>query len=53
MYGFFNPTADRSVPGLAEADLGLIPSSISLVWRQDGFDKKERESAWFLYRKTR
>ena len=52
MYGFFNSAADPAVPGLAEADLGLIPTSLNLVWRQDGFDKKERESAWFLYQKV-
>ena len=51
MYGFFNPDPGRSGHGLAEADLDLIPASMSLVWRQDGFDKRERTSAWFLYRK--
>jgi len=52
MYGFFNPTADQTHNGLAEADLESIPASIKLVWRQDGFDKGERPSAWFLFRKT-
>ena len=51
MYGFFNPTSDQTVPGLAEADLDLIPASMSLVWRRDGLEKEERPSAWFLYRK--
>ena len=53
MYGFFNLDPASDSPGLAEADLGLIPASISLVWRQDGFDKRERTSAWFLYQKLR
>ena len=53
MYGFFNPTPHQSDHGLAEADLDLIPASMSLVWRQDGFDKRERSSAWFLYQKRK
>ena len=53
MYGFFNPAADSSIPGLAEADLELIPASMKLIWRQDGFDKNERTSAWFLYQKQK
>jgi len=36
----------------AEADLELIPASLTLIWRQDGFDRGERPSAWFLYRKA-
>lgn len=52
MYGFFNPDAASNDPGLAEADLELVPASLTLVWRQDGFDKRERPSAWFLYRKA-
>jgi cyclopropane fatty-acyl-phospholipid synthase-like methyltransferase len=51
MYGFFNPDPASNSPGLAEADLDLIPASMTQVWRQDGFDKRERTSAWFLYRK--
>jgi ubiquinone/menaquinone biosynthesis C-methylase UbiE len=49
MYGFFN--SDQSRPGLAEADLDLISASFTQVWRQDGFDRGERSSAWFLYQK--
>lgn len=60
MYGFFNSDPFRSAqdtpasdsPGLAEADLELIPTSMTQVWRQDGFDKWERTSAWFLYQKV-
>lgn len=52
MYGFFEP-ADQSGPGLAEADLELIQASMIQVWRQDGLEKEERPSAWFLYRKNR
>jgi len=51
MYGFFNPTSDQTQHGLTEADLDLISASLSQVWRQDGFDRGERTSAWFLYQK--
>ncbi len=53
MYGFFNPDPASNNPGLAEADLNLIPASMTQVWRQDGFDRGERTSAWFLYQKTK
>lgn len=52
MYGFFNPDPHQSGHGLAEADLELIPASMKLTWRQDGFDKRERTSAWFLFQKV-
>jgi cyclopropane fatty-acyl-phospholipid synthase-like methyltransferase len=52
MYGFFNSSADQTQTGLAEADLDLIPASMTLVWRQDGFDKREKPSAWFLFQKV-
>ena len=48
MYGFF---ASGTGPGLAEADLDLVPASMKRIWRQDGFDKQERPSAWFLFQK--
>ena len=37
----------------ATRSLELGPASMSLVWRQDGFDRRERTSAWFLYQKKR
>ncbi len=50
MYGFFKPEAHLPGPGLAEADIDLISArGLTLLSRQDGFDKKERPSAWFLY----
>jgi cyclopropane fatty-acyl-phospholipid synthase-like methyltransferase len=51
MYGFFNPDSNQTQNGLAEADLDLIPALLTQVWRQDGFDRGERSSAWFLYQK--
>ena len=53
MYGFFNPSPHQPGPGLAEADLDLIPASMQLVWRQDGFDRRERSSAWLLFQKKK
>ncbi len=52
MYGFFAPDAHHAGPGLAEADLSLVPASLTLLWRQDGTERGERPSAWFAYRKT-
>jgi len=52
MYGFFDTSPDQTGPGLVEADLDLIPDSITQIWRQDGFDKWKRTSAWFLYQKS-
>jgi ubiquinone/menaquinone biosynthesis C-methylase UbiE len=53
MYGFFKPDADLSAPGLAQSDLDMIPARrLTQISRTDGFDKRERPSAWFLYQKT-
>ncbi len=52
LYAFFQSESHQSESGLAEGDLDLIPASFSLVWRQDGFDKQERASAWFLFQKN-
>jgi hypothetical protein len=53
MYGFFKPAPHLPGPGLAAQDLDMISArGITLLSRQDGFDKKERASAWFLFQKT-
>jgi hypothetical protein len=50
LYGFFKPNPLHSGPGLVEADIDMISArGLTLVSRKDGFDKKERPSAWFLY----
>jgi ubiquinone/menaquinone biosynthesis C-methylase UbiE len=50
MYRIFRPAAPpRSTPGLVEADLELNHTQMTPVWRRDGFDRRERPSAWFLY----
>ena len=51
MYGFFKPGPPQSGPGLVEADINRISSRFTLLSHQDGFDKRERPSAWFLYQK--
>jgi ubiquinone/menaquinone biosynthesis C-methylase UbiE len=49
MYGFFNPTPLQSGPGLAEADIDILSSRLTLISRQNGFERSKRPSAWFLY----
>jgi len=60
MYGFFNqdPSTSsgqrplQSGTGLTEADIDLISARFSVLSRQDGFDRRERTSAWFLFQKS-
>jgi ubiquinone/menaquinone biosynthesis C-methylase UbiE len=53
MYGFFKPSPDPTDPGLVDSDLGMISAqTFTLLLRRDGFDKRERPSAWFLYQKV-
>ena len=53
MYGFFKPDSHQPGPGLAAPDLDLIHArGLSLLSRADGFDKRERPSAWFLFQKS-
>jgi len=52
MYGFFKPDTLPSGPGLVEADINLTSSRFVLRSRQDGFDKRNQPSAWFLFQKT-
>ena len=51
MYAFLKPDAAQTGTGLAEADVDLILSRLSLIWRRDGWDKPEKPSAWFLFQK--
>ena len=51
MYGFFKPNSPQTGPGLVEADIDILSSRFTLISRQDGFDKRERPSAWFLFQK--
>jgi cyclopropane fatty-acyl-phospholipid synthase-like methyltransferase len=57
MYSFINPNPSTSsgqrplqpAIGLVEAEISLLSSRFSLLSRQNGFDRRERHSAWFLF----
>jgi SAM-dependent methyltransferase len=51
LYAFLSPGTPRSGHGLDEADINRIAAPLTLVSRRDGFDKRERQSAWFLFQK--
>ena len=52
LYAILKNTPDGSRPGLTPADVELIQSSgLQLVNRTDGWDKRDRPSAWFLFRR--
>ena len=51
MYGFLTPGTPRSGHGLAEVEIDFISSQLTLISRRNGFDKRERTSAWFLFQK--
>lgn len=52
MYGFVKSDTLQAGTGLAQADLQLVSSTLTLVSRRDGTDdKRDRKSAWFLYQK--
>jgi len=52
MYGFVNSGTSQSAPRLAEAEIDRISDQFSLVSRQNGLDRREQPSAWFLFQKT-
>jgi SAM-dependent methyltransferase len=53
MYGFYAPAANPSSPQIADSDLDMISArAFNLLSRRNGFDKRERPSAWFLYQKV-
>ena len=51
MYGFLKSGPLQTGSGLLEADIERISSQLSLVSRRDGFDNRDKPSAWFLYQK--
>jgi ubiquinone/menaquinone biosynthesis C-methylase UbiE len=52
LYGMLKSSPEDSRPGIRSADLQLIESSgLRLVSRKDGWDKRGRSSAWFLYQR--
>jgi cyclopropane fatty-acyl-phospholipid synthase-like methyltransferase len=51
MYGFLKANPNDPATGLAEWDIEQILTSLTPIWRRDGFDERERSSAWFLFQK--
>lgn len=50
MYGFFKQSPHQPGPGLVDSDVELIQRhNLILASRKDGWDKRERPSAWFLW----
>jgi ubiquinone/menaquinone biosynthesis C-methylase UbiE len=53
MYGFLASGTQPTSLGLTDSDLNMISAQgLTLLSRRNGFDKRERPSAWFLYQKT-
>jgi cyclopropane fatty-acyl-phospholipid synthase-like methyltransferase len=51
LYAFLSPGTPRSGHGLTESEISLISTRFTLLSQRDGFDKRERTSAWFLFQK--
>ncbi len=52
MYGMLKSASEDPRPGLTPADVDLIQASgLQLISRKDGWDKRERPSAWFLFQR--
>ena len=51
LYSFLKSEPEQTGPGLTEAEVDTLSSRLRLVSRRDGFDKRERNSAWFLFQK--
>ncbi len=53
MYGFLTQAAASSTLGVADSDLSRISArGFALLTQRNGFDGRERPSAWFLYQKV-
>lgn len=53
MYGFINPGTPHSMTGLAQTEIDLISTQLTLTSRRDGNDTgRSRPSAWFLFQKN-
>jgi ubiquinone/menaquinone biosynthesis C-methylase UbiE len=54
VYGFLAQAADSSAPRIESTDLSRISAQgLTLLSQRNGFDKRERPSAWFLYQKSK
>jgi cyclopropane fatty-acyl-phospholipid synthase-like methyltransferase len=52
LYAFLSPGTPRSGHGLGEAEISQISTRFRLLSRRDGFDRRERSSAWMLFQKS-
>jgi len=53
LYSFIKSASHLPGPGLVDSDLELIQRhNLTLISRTDGWDKRERTSAWFLWQKS-
>jgi cyclopropane fatty-acyl-phospholipid synthase-like methyltransferase len=52
MYGFLQSEENQSPAGLRVADIKRISARMTTLSRQDGFNRGERPSAWFLFQKA-
>jgi SAM-dependent methyltransferase len=53
MYGFLKQDPDQTGTGLAETDIDLLISRLSLIWRRDGVDQREKPSPGSFSRSLR
>jgi SAM-dependent methyltransferase len=52
MYGFYATAPYPATPKIEDSDLSrILAQGFTLLSRRNGFDKRERLSAWFLYQK--
>ncbi|MBE9523832.1 MAG: class I SAM-dependent methyltransferase [Chloroflexi bacterium] len=51
LYVFFRPSTKSARPGVVEADLSSISTYLTLILRQNGFEKDTRPSAWLHFQK--
>jgi SAM-dependent methyltransferase len=51
LYGFLADDSGQAGPGISEAEISGISSRFLLCSRRDGFDNRQRNSAWFLFQK--
>lgn len=51
LYASLSPGTTRSAHGLKEAEISLISTRFTLLYRRDGLDKRGWQSAWFLFQK--
>jgi ubiquinone/menaquinone biosynthesis C-methylase UbiE len=51
MYGFLKSDTTDTRSGLSASEIDRIASRMALLSRRDGFDQRERSSAWFLFQR--